>query len=95
VNFTEAPWKTYNGSVWSESPKIDKSQRTNMVCSISDRWKMPDSEKEANANLIAAAPDLYEACKQAHEALIPWKDYKSQELDIALQKAMSKARGIK
>jgi hypothetical protein len=59
---TPGPWKHYGGAVWSEhksvSGKETRGTRTNHVCAVSPRLKMPDAEREANARLIAAAPDL-------------------------------------
>ena len=59
---TVGPWTHYNGSVWTKAA-VDKEIRSNMVCSISNKWRVPDSEKEANGQLISTAPELLDACK--------------------------------
>lgn len=48
---------------------------------------------EANARLIAAAPDLLAAAQTALAALTPWRNYEEQEASIALQTAIAKAKG--
>lgn len=62
VGHTPGPWKAYGTAVWSEhesvSGKATKGTRTNHVCAVSDRLKMPDAERVANARLIALAPEL-------------------------------------
>ena len=69
---TPGPWKAYRGAVWSThesvSGPVTKGMRTNHVCAISERLKMPDGEREANACLIAAAPEMLAAL----EACLPW-----------------------
>jgi hypothetical protein len=66
---TPGPWTTYRGSVWSKDPSIDRSKRSNIVCAISERLKVPESEQQANARLIAAAPELVDACITALSVL--------------------------
>ena len=62
---TPGPWKNHGEAVWSEhksvSGKETRGTRTNHVCAVSSRLKMPDAEREANSNLIAAAPELLAA----------------------------------
>lgn len=40
-----------------------------MVCSVSDKWRMPDSEKQANARLISLAPEMAELLRQANQII--------------------------
>lgn len=99
---TPGPWKTYRGAVWSThesvSGPVTKGMRTNHVCAISERLKMPDGEREANARLIAAAPDMLAAL----EAIISQMDQGGQgatqvfNRDACIQHAraaIAKARG--
>jgi hypothetical protein len=39
------------------------------VCSASESYYIAREEREANANLIAAAPDLLEACKAVADGI--------------------------
>jgi len=61
--------------------------------------RMPDTEREANASLIAAAPDLLGALEQALDALAHCKadtGYSSTQhrAAIAASKAINKAKGL-
>lgn len=59
---TKRPWVTHFNQakgVWEVWPV---SMGTGRICTVMNRD--PDDE-ESNAHLIAAAPDLLEACKQA------------------------------
>lgn len=70
-------------------------------------WRMSDDrllgrnspEKEANAHLIAAAPELYEALEAAMDAIIWWENEHTccagatdKEMNMA-RAALAKARG--
>jgi hypothetical protein len=94
MEYTKGEWTHYNGSIWSKSPDIDKSQRTNMICSISERWKMPENEKIANARLIAAAPEMYEALKEARQWILAPEERGEKDVRTIILKmgeALSKA----
>ena len=62
---TPGPWKHHGEAVWSEhksvSGKETRGTRTTHEGAVSSRQRMPDAEREANSNLIAAAPELLEA----------------------------------
>ena len=53
----------------------------------------PHGQAEANARLIASAPLLLDAAKQALTALTPWRNFEEQEANIALQVAINLATG--
>lgn len=60
---TPGPWGAFHGSVIAKSITYSNS-RSNRVCHI-EREGTPSSEVDANANLIASAPELLEALKEA------------------------------
>jgi hypothetical protein len=49
--------------------------------------------QEANANLISAAPDLYDALKEARDALCSHPDYQTKESLAMFDAAIAKAEG--
>ncbi len=57
-------------------------------------------EMEANAHLIAAAPDMYEALKRAKETIhiwhgnLAWEVYQQSPEMIAINEALSKAEQV-
>jgi hypothetical protein len=51
------------------------------------------SETEANARLIAAAPDMYEACKRAEQRLCAFGETESCMTLRILRAALAKAKG--
>ncbi len=57
MNFSLAPWKvvTFEGNYYVENEKVTS------VCRVRIRHK--EEETEANARLIAAAPEMYELLK--------------------------------
>lgn len=62
---------------------------------IAEVWTHgPNCEREANANLIAAAPDLLEALGQVIE--LAWRDHKTEEEQALLEQTdrlIAKAKG--
>ena len=93
MNYTKGEWKAY---------LVEKPNKW-MVCSGKDGIdgiaKMVDSNQEANANLIAAAPDMYEALRLTRDnlqtlsdAAIHYKTTFSTNLEI-LNQTLSKAEG--
>lgn len=70
---TPGPWRSHGEAVWSThesvSGPVTKGTRTNHVCAVSSRLKMPEAERAANARLIASAPDLLAACQRVHKYL--------------------------
>ena len=64
---TPGPWNIGWGLVWNAARGI-----TSRVSGEAWKWKNKDgfeSESKANARLIAAAPDLLEACEDALASL--------------------------
>jgi len=83
VKFTPGPWATYNASCHSESTDIvvadDTNDRICVTCPQST-----EGQELANANLIAAAPDLYEALVKANYIigkLAGWSGHDLSEME--------------
>lgn len=78
VKFTRGPWKVgkYLGQGgWVVHMDVgDKGRGSDIVSGVSG---LDNTERLANAHLIAAAPDLYAALKQMIEAMVRY------EMDIA------------
>ena len=63
--FTKGPWKATYDSQLQALIQIYSTEDRIMVAVLPDRGTIEAmSEIEANANLIAAAPDMYEALEQ-------------------------------
>lgn len=58
----------------------------------SNERRLPPGEQAANANLIAAAPDLLAACEELLIYLGDWDDMEN-ETCAAARKAIAKAKG--
>lgn len=88
---TPGPWHTiqsYNPekAVIAASPYVLDS-RKEIVASA--HMNVPESERQANANLIAAAPDLYAAL---HAIFYADEDDDHEDLMAAADAALAKAR---
>lgn len=72
---TPGPWRTSNGQGQYHTSVLCNGWRSSrdkvVICSISPAPRTPAAweEAEANARLIASAPDLLDALKQALEQL--------------------------
>lgn len=93
MKFTKGPWIFADG-FWNdgdkESPLYGKSKYLNEPVAIiphDDVCEKGEKEVRANALLIAAAPDLYEACKFVSERLQEW----ANGLDVAGDSSSSMA----
>ena len=91
---TPGPWSwntDYNEdnvfSVWVEAP--DVTHKTTNICVADCSWVELLEEAEANAALIAAAPDMYEVL----EDLLKYKGVMSDESTERANAAIAKARG--
>ena len=94
--FTKGPWKATYDSQLQAAIEIYNTEDRILVAVLPDRGTveaMP--EIEANANLIAAAPDMYEALECACDKYCI--GYAGDSLvkceDCVIQKALLKARG--
>jgi hypothetical protein len=84
MKHTPGPWDTKEGQIYPE-----ESGRTLALITYYDR---DNKEDVANARLIAAAPELLEACEAVYANLNP--AYLHNRLCMRLlQKAIEKAKG--
>src|SRR5690242_14169548 len=85
---TPGPWEyCYDGSsTWSVGQAADPQEMPPYVC-IMDR---NDRRAQANARLIAAAPDMYEALKFVRRL---WAKDDSCEEILAIDAALAKVEG--
>jgi hypothetical protein len=85
---TPGPWIHYDDSADGKTNRHEIQARGKTIAHI--YWSVPDQDK-ANARLIAAAPDLYEALRRAVE----WADANKQRagtLDVTgMRTALAKA----
>lgn len=83
----------------ASDPISDEKEYGQSICNVCfDEYSGPEfvhrminfEESEANARLIAAAPDLLEACKNAIAYL---QEYNCQRIKNCLRQAIAKAEG--
>jgi len=67
--YTPGPWQ-YKPDLCKDDNVFAGEKRTANVFGAADTWY--ETEFEANARLIAAAPELLEACKTAMRILALW-----------------------
>ena len=94
--FTKGPWKATYDSQLQTAIEIYNTEDRVMVAVLPDRGTIEAmSEIEANANLIAAAPDMYDALECACDKYCI--GYAGDSLvkceDCVINKALRKARG--
>jgi predicted amidophosphoribosyltransferase len=91
---TPGPWRFYENAV---SIDIVDAVHSNGLAILEKRG-VNDEQKKANARLMAAAPDLLDALKQAHdfimtipvEFFVPWQQGYNHEV---VMNAIAKAEG--
>ncbi len=84
MSHTPGPWTALKKNVWS----VQNDELTE-IATVGTTTSGMDAEKEANARLIAAAPDLLEACKRAYDLLHDddYEDDGTGFLDAVIEKA--------
>lgn len=90
-SWTPGPWHAeWNGYFWDIRPECS----IHCVLSINSAWD-DDPEaigtEEANAYLVQAAPDLYEALVAATSVM--YDDPAREQVDQIVDRALAKARG--
>ena len=94
TKFTKGPWKATYDSQLQAAIQIYSTEDRIMVAVLPDRGTIEAmSEIEANANLIAAAPDLYEALETTCEYCIGKEATDCPCERCITGKALRKARG--
>jgi len=95
LSYTKGEWKFNRPIIETDNTKI---------CVMEEPHYMPDcgdatwyngcvENMEANAHLIAAAPDLYEACKALIEAVDEDYDIIGYGREMTIREALAKAEG--
>ena len=80
---TPGPWTSYTGthSIWAEGQRA--------ICVMTGARKTADMERDANARLIAAAPDLLESLRELAELAVMQFGAPPPGADGPLQKALA------
>jgi hypothetical protein len=96
TSHTPGPWKTILGQIDWQIVAED-IENTYLVATVSEDIgsyrSTTDNEGEANARLVAAAPDLLEACKESLPSL-HWANCHGNRCDeqiVAIEAAIAKA----
>ena len=86
ADFTKGEWAVSYGGEIDGYEKYAVTTDTEQICLL--RVKKDPKEIEANAFLIASAPDMYEALKDVQAGIDHWTLRK--RIDLALAKAEGK-----
>jgi hypothetical protein len=97
---TQGPWKVYfyaKDSFGRIVATVGANDGCNRICEITP-IALPENEVEANARLIAAAPDLLAGLKDLlfyhyHEIEMPAKGTRDREVYDAARAAIAKVEG--
>lgn len=88
MSYTKGEWKKCLSSEWTTGI----ADKNNIIIAETFRWKdRPRDEMEANARLIASAPDLLEACKASLAYVNDDYEGSIDDLIYVLQQAINKA----
>lgn len=98
TKFTPRPWRVCNGygRVWIDAPDTKYSERDREYTRIilgADDYEDCKEVRSADAHLIAAAPDLYEAIKELLYALQDDENWRTSGVYEDAEAALAKARG--
>ena len=92
--YTKGDWKAYQTDIKPERWTIcaGNTGEQGIAKTVLDN-AIPPAEKKANAELISAAPDLYEACEQALRTFEAHRIKPTDPRYMGLAKALAKAEG--
>ena len=82
--------------IWQSNNRLEIRTKGNMLIATVQKHLPINADNEANAKLIAAAPDLLDACECALAALpdiVFAESQEQKELIRSLNKAKAKAKG--
>jgi hypothetical protein len=95
MKHTPGPWKILSGN-YGGVTSINASIRER-ICTLKETINPKDGNStnyKANAHLIAAAPEMLEACRQAEITLISWGETSEYSpIRQLLKNAIDKAEG--
>lgn len=99
TKFTKGEWIITTPTSKSDPQRIATTaiqENPNKVPYICDMWGIATEEGEANANLLSAAPELFEACERALQVFDEEHIYGQARLLIvaAMRKALGKCSGF-
>lgn len=91
---TPGPWKAHvdDGGIWVEPPNPNEPVICDIVLRANAASTLSAVEDEANANLIAAAPEMLEAL-EASLAYVDIRVFGWLEYEKQVRAAISKAKG--
>lgn len=95
AKYTKGKWKWWTSNSWKRLMSEHDGQTTSVIVPYVCRDGHPDLEiSNANMPLIEAAPDLYEACREARQLLANKREGTSLQpgwLELQLADAIKKA----
>lgn len=85
---TPGPWAVYDGPRDRAELTVCTVERSGQILTVADcrQLTIPPRQQEANARLIAAAPELLEACDNAGGMLANWRK--------VIARVMEEGRGL-
>ncbi len=88
MKHTPGPWSYGNGEIRVIGGNINLLDRLDPIAIVK---RMDEPEQQANAALIATAPDLLEACQISHKVLKDFIEYANETNEVMVSKAMQTA----
>lgn len=96
MSYTKGPWEVgLDDASYGDIPFIQIETNSQAICRVEcDNDFSLGNEQRANANLIAAAPEMLEALEWIHEeAKSEFAMYESSSLGKSVKEAIAKAKG--
>ena len=89
-DWTEGPWEVGQDDENEQGTVCSKGG--GLVAVVTHECVMPRPEQDANARLIAAAPELLEACQMVADMAVSWQPLTPGDI-AEVRAAISKATG--